>query len=98
MEGADHSRRKGRLEAAFSCPTAITQPWLRLRSPGRRHKAVVAIDGAAADDGRHDAALHRTLVERRVLGLAPQFVAVDLPGVVGVEHHEIGWRAFCPAG
>jgi hypothetical protein len=36
----------------------------------------------------------RTLVERRVLGLAPQLVAVDLPGVVGVEHHEIGRRAL----
>src|SRR5689334_14199559 len=59
-----------------------------------RHETFVAIDRAAADDGRHDAPLHRPLVERRVLGLAPQLVAIDLPGMIRVEHHEIGRRAL----
>src|SRR5689334_10748193 len=50
-----------------------------LGCPRSGHETFVAIDRAAADDGRHHAALHGPLVERRVLGLAPELVAIDLP-------------------
>src|SRR3979490_2007515 len=86
-ERRDNTRRSGHLGAAFAPPRAASSGLWSGRG------TVVAIDGAAAHDGGHDAALHRALVERRVLGLAAELVAIDLPGIVGVEHHEVGRRA-----
>src|ERR1700759_760542 len=42
---------------------------------GSLREIIVAVDGAAADDGGHHQALHRPLIERGGLCLAPQIVA-----------------------
>ena len=53
----------------------------------------VFVDRAPADDGAHGAALHPRLVERRVAAFRFQFVAVENPGHVRVDHHHVGLRA-----
>src|SRR5947207_13048509 len=55
--------------------------------------AVVPEDGASVDDRALHPAADRPVVERGVLGFRAKFIGADIPGLVGVEQHEIGWCA-----
>src|SRR5271157_2834066 len=52
-------------------------------------------DGSAVDDRQLHPTADRAVVERGVLRFREELVGADLPGLIGVEEHEVG---RCPEG